>query len=323
MRALAATPPWLRCSALPAGRDAARLCPGQPWELLPRMASSGTTASRLSWAAPRLARGPPLPAASSSSSSSPARQTKRGHTPASSTRSGRIRVPTEEVSYSVVIQACSQKGDAQGAASWLEEMASTVYGPNVFAFNAVIAGFAQQGSPDEAARWLARMKADGLEPNVVSYTAVINGCARAGDSIAAVRWFETMLQNGIAPNTASFNAIIIGFARLGDVTSAVRWLERIRGSSLSPDEVSYNSAIHGCACARPARADKAERLFQEMRTAGLWPSSSTITSLDRAVGTRRRDALCETLGLDIARIMRRPAAERPRFRLPSATTTGS
>lgn len=223
----------------------------------------------------------------------------------------------------MLIQACSQKGDAEGAASWLEEMASTVYGPNVFAFNAVIAGYAQKGSPNEAARWLSRMKAEGLEPNVMSYTAVINGCARAGDSRSAVRWFETMLQNGISPNIASFNAIIIGFARLGDVTSAVRWLERIRISSLVPDEVSYNSAIHGCACARPTRADEAERLFREMRTAGLWPSSSTITSLDRAVGARRRDALCETLCLDVARVLRRPTAERARFRLPQTSSEGN
>lgn len=202
--------------------------------------------------------------------------------------------------YPAVIEACSRKGDAREAAVWLQEMASSAFRPNVFAFNAVIAGFARRGSAGEAAGWLGRMKAEGLEPNVVSYTAVIDGCAKAGDAAGAVRWFETMLHNSITPNAVSYNAVINGFARLGDTENAVAWLERMR-RAMPPDKISYNSALHSCSNAQPPRADEAERLFREMWTEGLDPTASTLSALEKAIGVRRRGILCNSLGVDVER----------------------
>merc|ERR1711972_761692 len=79
-------------------------------------------------------------------------------------------------------------------------------------------------------------------------------------------------------------------------------LERMR-STIRPDEISYNTAISACANARPTpRADEAERLFREMRAAGLHPTVSTLTALDRAIGGRRKDALCQALGVNIDKV---------------------
>lgn len=245
---------------------------------------------------------------------------QQGATPPSSGGSGgsrssrgpKVRVTSEEISYSVVIESCSRRGDARGAAEWLEEMAESSSRPNVFAFNAVIASFARKGEAREAVSWLERMVKEGLAPNVVSYTAVIDGCAKAGDSEGAVRWFEIMLEKGIEPTALSYNAVINSCARLGDTEGAVQWLERMR-LVIMPDTISYNSAISACANARPApRADEAERLFREMRAAGLNSTASTLSALDKAIGVQRRDALCQALGVNVQKAAehRPPPAHR-------------
>jgi pentatricopeptide repeat protein len=227
-----------------------------------------------------------------------------------------VKVSDDEISYSIVIHNCSKKGDALGAAGWLEAMVASAFTkPNVFAFNAVIAGFARKGSAAEAVGWLSRMRSQGLEPNVVSYTAVIDGCAKAGDPTGAEYWFEAMLEEGVAPSRTTYNALINCYARIGDTEGALAWLERLRASS-EPDEISYNSAIHSCANARPpddAEAPAlAEKLFREMLEDGLWPTASTLSALGLAMGARRRDELCASLGIDLKRAMqhRRPHKHR-------------
>lgn len=217
----------------------------------------------------------------------------------------------------MVIEACSRKGDALGAAGWLEEMVASTFKPNVFAFNAVIAGFARKGSAQEAVGWLGRMRAEGLEPNVVSYTAVIDGCAKAGDPEGAEQWFRAMLESGLKPNVMSYNAMINSYARVGDVAGALAWLERMQGEML-PDEISYNSAIHACANARPPDEAEAERLFRQMSAANLWPTASTLSALGQALGARSRDALCARLGVNTKRAERHrpPPAHR---RVPPVT----
>ncbi|CAE8610092.1 unnamed protein product, partial [Polarella glacialis] len=97
-----------------------------------------------------------------------------------------LRVSQDEISYSVVIESCSRRGDFERAAAWLQEMVASTVKPNVFTFNAVIAAFAGRGKATEAIKWFDKMRAQGLEPNVVSYSAVINACAKVGDSVGAV-----------------------------------------------------------------------------------------------------------------------------------------
>jgi len=237
-------------------------------------------------------------------------------------------VTSEEISFSVVIRECAQRGNADGAAKWLRAMISSPQGPNVFAFNAVIAAFAKRGKAPEAAAWLRRMGEEvtpcrvctgsdtdcsncggkgqqGLEQNVMSYTAVIDACALAGDAEGSVKWFDEMLSKGIMPNERSYNAVINAWARRGEAAEAVRWLERMREEGafrdshrFQPDEISYNTAIHGCAVASPPRASLAERLFREMvKMRGLKPTASTMTALDRAAGRGLREKLCKELGL--------------------------
>jgi len=248
------------------------------------IAGLSESVSQLSWAP-----GGTSPSHSSSAGSETAKHRRRARKAA--------RVPPEEVSYSVVIESYSRKGDVRGAAGWLEEMASSPFKPNVFSFNAVIAGFARKAQAVEAAEWFDRMVAEGLEPNVISYTAVIDGCAKAGDADGAARWFDDMLERGVAPNTLTYNAVINSCARLGDVDGALKWLHQMH----SPDEISYNSAINSCANARPPRPEEAESLFRAMKTAGLQPTASTFTALERAIGEQRSSVLCSSLGIDLRR----------------------
>jgi len=224
-------------------------------------------------------------------------------------------VSEKEISYSVVIDSFSRRSSAQRAAAFLEEMESSSVKPNVFVYNAVIAGFARKGRTRDAVTWLGRMQSAGLKPNVMSYTAIIDSCAKAGDSEEAVRWFYSMVEYGISPNAVSYNAMINCHARRGDTDNALEWLERMR-AVVPPDKVSYNSAIHSCATADPPRAEEAEELFREMRTEGLLPTASTLSALERAVGRKRRDALCLELDVDVQKALQRKRAREHRQARP-------
>lgn len=231
--------------------------------------------------------------------------------------SGRVvRVSEKEISYSVVIESMSRQGSLRAAESLLQEMLDSEVKPNLFVFNAVIAGFAGKGQTKEASVWLGKLQAAGLTPNVMSYTALISSCAKVGDCNGAVKWFNIMVEKDLSPNAVSYNAVINSFARLGDADNALEWLARMR-AVMPPDKVSYNSAIHSCAMADPPRAEEAEELFREMRSAGLDATASTLNALERAVGSIiRRDQLCFELGINIDQALQRQHAREHRQSRP-------
>eukprot|EP00930_Biecheleria_cincta_P041718 TRINITY_DN28648_c0_g1_i1.p1 TRINITY_DN28648_c0_g1~~TRINITY_DN28648_c0_g1_i1.p1 ORF type:complete len:338 (-),score=56.45 TRINITY_DN28648_c0_g1_i1:64-1077(-) len=230
--------------------------------------------------------------------------------------SGRVvRVSEKEISYSVVIEKMSSQGSMQTAETLLQEMLDSEVKPNIFVFNAVIAGFARRGQTKEASVWLGKLQAAGLTPNVMSYTALIDSCAKAGDSDGAVKWFNLLVEKDLSPNAVSYNAVINSFARVGDTDNALEWLARMR-AVVPPDKVSYNSAIHSCAMADPPRAEEAEELFREMKSAGLDATASTLNALERAVGSSRRDQLCLDLGIDIDKALQRKHAREHRQARP-------
>lgn len=224
-----------------------------------------------------------------------------------------MRVAPEEISYSVVIEACARNGDTRGAEEWVERMKESPFKPNVFVYNAVIAALARKGNADEAIRWFRRMVAAGLVPNVMSYVSVIDGCAKANDPEGAAKWFGDLATAGLRPNNNAYNAVINSSARVGDADAASSWLDRMWNEKppVSPDVISYSTAINGCAQADPPQAELAERLFRQMRDVGLHPTASTLSALERALGAARSDSLCAALQIDVERQKRhRPPMHR-------------
>jgi len=233
-----------------------------------------------------------------------------------------VRVPPEEISYSVVIERRARRGDVQGAALWLQHM-TLLFKPNVFVYNAVITAFTKQGNMKEAMKWLNHMvDEEGLEPNIVTYSAVIDCCAKRGDTGGAERWFQVMQERGIEPNTSvSYNAVINSCARCGNWEKALSWLRRMQkhgGPGVLPDTITYNSVIHSCATARPARDSEATQLFREMHEERLHPTASTLSSLTRATSPERCRQLCSELGIDDERAVRHQPPPKHRAVKPLA-----
>jgi len=212
------------------------------------------------------------------------------------------RVSTKEISYSVVIAGFARRGLPEAAASWLEAMVDDDMPPNVFVFNAVIATFAGHGNVAEATAWLRRMEEAGLEPNIASLNSIIDSCAKAGHAAEAERWFHSISERNLQPDRVSYNTVINAFARCGDYQGASLWLEQMR-SVMEPDQVSYNSVLNSCAVAKESRRDEAERVFKEMSSRGLPASAASLTSLERAVGTDRRDEICAELRIDVQEVL--------------------
>ena len=94
------------------------------------------------------------------------------------------------ITYSTVISACGNGGDAERALQLFVEMQQKGLQPDVITYTAVISACGK-GLLAKSALQVLEDAAEGFRPNLTTYTAVINDCGKGGD---AERWPCNSLQ---------------------------------------------------------------------------------------------------------------------------------
>ncbi len=76
-------------------------------------------------------------------------------------------------------------------------------------YTALLEAAVQQGEANQAAAVLAEMRAAGVRPNVITYNTLLR-CTRPGESLADAfaDVLKSMAQDGLQPNVDTFNTII-------------------------------------------------------------------------------------------------------------------
>ncbi|CAK9141402.1 unnamed protein product [Ilex paraguariensis] len=126
----------------------------------------------------------------------------------------------------------------------------------------------------------ARHIFDGAaEPDTVSWTAMIQGYVQIGLPEEALKVFEEMPKVGHVPDQVTFVTVISAFVALGRLDDACHLFSHMP----SPNAVAWNVIISGHA--QRGCEVEAVNFFQDMNTAGVKPTRSTLGSVMSAIAS--------------------------------------
>ncbi|KAJ4703524.1 Pentatricopeptide repeat-containing protein [Melia azedarach] len=147
---------------------------------------------------------------------------------------------------------------------------------SVVSWNALFSCYVQGDFFEEAVDFFQEMLLSGLRPNEFSFSSMINACAGLGDSCQGRKIHGYSIKLGYDSDLFSANALIDMYGKAGHLQDAVAVFEDIG----HPDIVSWNAVIAGCVL--HDYHDWALKLFQQMKSSGIYPNMITLTSTLKA-----------------------------------------
>ncbi|KAL0408914.1 UNVERIFIED_CONTAM: Pentatricopeptide repeat-containing protein, mitochondrial [Sesamum radiatum] len=155
-------------------------------------------------------------------------------------------LPSNDVTFNVLINGLSKKGMLVEALGLGEEMILRGALPTVSTYNAFMHGYCKQGRDRESTdgKNVFNNEMQGLEPDRIAYTTCIAGELKLGDSYAAFKLQEEMLAKGFPPDVITYNVFVDGISKLGDLEQACELLQKMIQDGVVPDQVTYTSIIH-------------------------------------------------------------------------------
>eukprot|EP00891_Asterochloris_glomerata_P001000 jgi/Astpho2/1000/Aster-00825 len=187
--------------------------------------------------------------------------------------------------------------------------------PDATAWNSLIASAGRAGNLQRAQEVLEDMllNRDGVLASEGTYAVLINACAQSGEQALALKIYQRALDNGCTNNLLVYSAAVAACSlnRAGwlnaqqiladmhsygvpadhqmysmliskagkakDVDSALGLHQQMLDSHLQPTEETYSTLLE--ACVLNNRKEKAEQVYQEMRSRGLCPDSYARSAL--------------------------------------------
>jgi len=94
-------------------------------------------------------------------------------------------IPTDVMSYSIVVHACAKSKHAYRAQGWMEEKLKAGVQANSRTYHPLINACARADKPESAAACLRNMETSGVNPLLLTFTTVIKACAGESSGQAA------------------------------------------------------------------------------------------------------------------------------------------
>jgi len=155
-------------------------------------------------------------------------------------RKRKLRLPLGRILWNLMIKAHVKAGRPKGAESWIVDMMSRVYQPDIYSFNTLLQGFGKKGDYLKVESWMRRMAARGVAPDLYSYTSLAESYAKSDDLEGVQRAIDRMEASGCeVSNVYAYNAVLKVCVKRGEMQLAEHWLQRIQEAGLRPDRVSY------------------------------------------------------------------------------------
>lgn len=179
-----------------------------------------------------------------------------------------LRLPLGRIMWNLMIKAHMRANRPLAAESWINDMLTRVYQPDLYSYNTLLQGYARRGDVHKADQWMRRMKARGVDPDIYSYTAKVNVHVTVEDAEGAERAILAMEENlgETALTAVPYNALLKLFAQTGDVDRAEHWLSHMLEAKVRPDQVTHLYLLK--ARAKQRDADGAAHVLDRMQEMG-------------------------------------------------------
>ncbi|CBI29005.3 unnamed protein product, partial [Vitis vinifera] len=144
---------------------------------------------------------------------------------------------------------------------------------DVVSWNSMLACYAQCGKPNEALALFDQMRAVGVKPTEATVVSLLSACAHLGALDKGLHLHTYINDNRIEVNSIVGTALVDMYAKCGKISLATQVFNAME----SKDVLAWNTIIAGMAI--HGHVKEAQRLFKEMKEAGVEPNDITFVAM--------------------------------------------
>jgi len=132
------------------------------------------------------------------------------------------------------------------------------------------------------------LKNSGVELNSIIYNTVLDACVNCQDLKAAEEWMQQTKEAGMA-DVVSFNTLIKAYLQRNKLDKARRLMEDMKQAGLQPNRVTYNELINASVAVGGCRGE-IWAVVKEMKDAGISANQVTCSILLKSLNARSPEA---------------------------------
>jgi pentatricopeptide repeat protein len=158
--------------------------------------------------------------------------------------------------------------------------------PSSFLYNALIGKLGKARRIDDCLFYFSEMRNLGIRPTSVTYGTIVNALCRVSDEKFAEELFEEMeTMPNYKPRPAPYHSMMQFFLTTKrDRSKVLSYYERMRAKRIEPTTHTYKLLIDTYATLEPVDMDAAEKVLEQVRSAGAVPEAVHYSSLIHAKG---------------------------------------
>ncbi|KAL5116558.1 hypothetical protein ACEQ8H_005554 [Pleosporales sp. CAS-2024a] len=158
--------------------------------------------------------------------------------------------------------------------------------PSSFLYNALIGKLGKARRIDDCLFYFSEMRNLGIRPTSVTYGTIVNALCRVSDEKFAEELFEEMeTMPNYKPRPAPYHSMMQFFLTTKrDRSKVLAYYERMRAKRIEPTTHTYKLLIDTHATLEPVDMEAAEKVLEQVRSAGAVPEAVHYSSLIHAKG---------------------------------------
>lgn len=163
--------------------------------------------------------------------------------------------------------------------------------PSSFLYNALIGKLGKARRIDDCLFYFAEMRNLGIRPTSVTYGTIVNALCRVSDDKFAEEIFEEMEScSNYKPRPAPYHSLMQFFlSTKRDRGKVLAYYERMLSKGIEPTVHTYKLLIDTHATIEPLNMPAAEKILEDMQSAGIKPEGVHYSSLIHAKGCVQHD----------------------------------
>jgi pentatricopeptide repeat protein len=163
--------------------------------------------------------------------------------------------------------------------------------PSSFLYNALIGKLGKARRIDDCLFYFSEMRNLGIRPTSVTYGTIVNALCRVSDEKFAEELFEEMeTMPNYKPRPAPYHSMMQFFLTTKrDRSKVLSYYERMRAKRIEPTTHTYKLLIDTHATLEPVDMEAAEKVLEQVRSAGAVPEAVHYSSLIHAKGCVMHD----------------------------------